>query len=70
MGLDPVLLWLWFRPEATAGIRSLAQELPHAMGAALKRKRKYVLGENIRKVSVATKEFCLTLSHVRCDAYI
>ena len=38
---DPVLLWLWCRPAATAPIRPLAWELPYAMGAALKKiKRK------------------------------
>ena len=43
--LDPMGLWLWLwlwrRPEATAPIRPLAWEPPHAAGLALKsRKRK------------------------------
>ena len=38
-GSDPVLLWLWCRPEATALIRPLAWEPPYAMGAALKDKK-------------------------------
>ena len=29
--LDPALLWLWYRPEATASIGPLARELPYAM---------------------------------------
>ena len=33
-GSDPVLLWLWRRPVATAPIRPLAWEPPHAAGAA------------------------------------
>ena len=33
-GLDPALLWLWRRPAATAPIRPLAREPPHAVGAA------------------------------------
>ena len=33
---DLALLWLWHRPAATAPIRLLAWELPHATGAALK----------------------------------
>ena len=33
-GLDPVLLWLWRRPVATAPIRPLAWEPPYAMGVA------------------------------------
>ena len=35
-GLDPSLLWLWFRPVATALIGHLAWEPPYATGAALK----------------------------------
>ena len=42
-GLDPVLLWLWHRPVATAPIGPLAWESPYAVGAAqeiAKKKRK------------------------------
>ena len=35
-GLD-LALWLWCRPAATALIRPLAWELPHAAGEVLKR---------------------------------
>ena len=38
-GLDPVLLWLWCRPEATALTGPLAWELPYAGGVALKRQK-------------------------------
>ena len=34
---DPTLLWLWHRLAATALLRPLAWELPHAVGAALKK---------------------------------
>ena len=37
MSSDPMLLWLWCRPAATAPIRPLAWEPPYAMGTALKR---------------------------------
>ena len=37
---DPVLLWLWHRPAATAPIQPIDWELPHAMGVALKRLNK------------------------------
>ena len=37
-GFDPTLLWLWCRPAAAAPIPPLAWELPHAAGAALKKK--------------------------------
>ena len=33
-GSDPVLLWLWCRLAATAPIRPLSWEPPHAAGAA------------------------------------
>ena len=38
--LDPVLLWLWSRPAATALIPLLAWEIPYAAGAALKKRQK------------------------------
>ena len=34
-GLDPILLWLWSRPVATAPIQPLAWEPPYAASAAL-----------------------------------
>jgi len=37
--MDPMLLWLWCRPAAAAPMQHLAWELPHATGAALKRKK-------------------------------
>ena len=37
---DPLLLCLWCRPAAPAPVRSLAWELPYAVGAALKRQKK------------------------------
>ena len=37
---DDALLWLWRRLAAAALIQPLAWELPFALGAALKRKRK------------------------------
>ena len=39
-GLDPVLLWLWRRPVATAPIRPLAWEPLYATGAALEEPKK------------------------------
>ena len=35
-GSDLALLWLWYRPAATALIRPPAWEPPYATGAALK----------------------------------
>ena len=39
-GSDPVLLWLWHRPEATNLIRSLAWKPPYAVGAAQEKTKK------------------------------
>ena len=39
-GLDPALLWLWYRLAAIALIRPLAWELPYAAGEALKKEKK------------------------------
>ena len=39
-GLDPVLLWLWCRPVATAPIGPLDWEPPYVKGVALKRQIK------------------------------
>ena len=38
--LDPVLLWLWYRPAAVTLIQLLAWEPPYVMSVALKRKKK------------------------------
>ena len=37
---DPRLLWLWYRPAASAPIQPLAWEPPYAEGGVLKRKKK------------------------------
>ena len=39
-GSDLAWLWLWYRPAATALIRLLAWEPPHATGAAIEKKQK------------------------------
>ena len=39
-GSDPALLWLWCRLAAVALIQPLAWDLPYAVGAALKKKKR------------------------------
>ena len=39
-GSDPILLWLWCRPAATALIIPLAWEPPYAVGAALEKAKR------------------------------
>jgi len=43
-GLDLMLLWLWHRLAAAAPVRSLAKEIPYAMGAAIKKEKKIYFG--------------------------
>ena len=50
---DPVLLWLWCRPAATAPIQPLAWEPPYAAGAAQKKKKKVMISQIA--VSVASR---------------
>ena len=40
---DPQLLWLWYKTADTAPIGPISWELPYAVGAALKRKKKILL---------------------------
>ena len=49
-GLDPMLMWLWCRPVATAPIRPLAWEPPYALGAALEKTKKRQKKKKNRKV--------------------
>ena len=37
---DPMLPWLWHRPQAVALIQPLAQELPYAAHVALNKSKK------------------------------
>ena len=46
-GLDPILLWLWHSPAATAPIRPIAWEPPCAVGGALKRPKNKI---NLKKI--------------------
>ena len=39
-GSDPVLLWLWRRPAATAPIKPLAWEPPYAAGVVLEKAKR------------------------------
>ena len=55
-GSDPVLLWLWRRPAATAPIRPLAWEPPYALGAALEKAKRQ------KKKKVSSLVFYLLLS--------
>jgi len=55
-GSDPVLLWLWCRPVATALIRPLAWEPPCATEAALeKAKKKEMSWDSVKKKQNKTK---------------
>ena len=68
--LDPVLLWPWCRPAATALIRPLAWESPYAAGAALekaKRQNNKIKNKiNKKKESFAGKELEPTVLNGSC----
>ena len=60
--LNPKLLWLWHRLTAVALFRPLAWEPPHALGTALKSKK--------RKKKRATTLVCFMCQHHVCTTYI
>ena len=39
-GSDPMFPWLWHRPAGVAPILPSTQELPHATGVVIKKKKK------------------------------
>ena len=58
-GSDPTLLWLWCRLAAVALLGPLARELPYAMGAALKsKKRKKRKLTDVAKERAQARAFC------------
>ena len=59
-GSDPVLLWPWCRPVATAPIGLLAWEPLYATGVALKRLKKNVVGEGDGCLITALKNTDIT----------
>ena len=54
-GSDPVLLWLWRRPVATAPIRPLAWEPPYAAGAAQEIAKRQKKKKNVNEINSPTK---------------
>ena len=55
-GADPVLLWLWYRPAATALIQPLALEPPYAADEGLKKQKKKEKKKKIEFVKLETFE--------------
>ena len=61
-GSDPVLLWLWLWPAATAAIRPLAWEPPYAAGADLKKKKEFPLFGGLGEIPLYLfTTFCLSI---------
>ena len=56
-GLDPALLWLWYRPAVVASIQPLAWELPRAADKALKRKQKQKQKKKKERKKKKTEDF-------------
>ena len=70
---DPVLLWLWCRPKATALIRPLAWELPYAAGAVLKsrkKKKKHTKQQQQQNKTKQNTTWELTLWRIREKIYL
>ena len=58
-GLDLALLWLWYRPMATALIQPVSWKPLYAMGAALKRqKKKKELGVQYHRIYYSFIDIC------------
>ena len=68
-GSDPAWLWLWHRPAAEAPIRPLAWELPYAIGAALKSKRKKKKSKQNKQTYrlgiISNRNLLITVLHIR-----
>ena len=58
-GLDPVLLWLWHRLAATAPIRPLPWEPPHALDAALEKTERPPQKSMVGYIPFKTKSLAL-----------
>ena len=63
-GLDPALLWLWYRSVATAPIRPLAWEPPYAAGVALKRQKTKKIKIKINKNGSVNPGFLLSSIYI------
>ena len=61
---DPLLLWLWRKPVATALIRPLAWKPPYAMGAALEKVKRQK--KEKRKKERKEKSWC-SFHSARCS---
>ena len=62
-GSDPLLLWLWCSPAATALIQPVTWELPYAVGMALKRRRK-------KEVIEESQILAAPWAHLLCTALL
>ena len=62
-GLDPALLWLWYRLAGAALIRPLAWKPPYAAGVPLKRqkKKKKERKDNSYALEIQREKFILSL---------
>ena len=57
-GSDPMWRRLWCRLEAVALIQPLVWELPHAVGMALKKKKKIVTGSYTQEITIEKTMAC------------
>ena len=64
-GSDLALMWLWHRPVATALIRPLAWEPPHALGAALEKAEKAEKKKEWRYIYIYMIHFAVHLKLIQ-----
>ena len=63
-GSDPVFLWLWYRPAATALIRPLTWEPPYATSAALKRQKDQKKKKFLPRLTIYLSLACFQLDAI------
>ena len=66
-GLDPALLWLWYRLVATAPIRPLAGEPPYAAAVALEKTKRQKDKKKKKKKESSLTIQCITTPSIEFD---
>ena len=69
-GQDPALLWLWYRPAATAPIGPVAWEPPYAVGVALEIAKKTKKKEREREREKTFKYLPLLQLLINFDLFL
>ena len=68
-GLDPALLWLWHRPEATSPIGPLAWEPPNATAVAQEMVKRQKKKKDLRRHLIIILSQQLFIGHPRQERH-